>query len=327
MKKALLANKKPFDKQRILFLSRIIGAKTRRVLWLIIRTMLIIGISFVILYPLIIKLSVSIMSQSDMLDTSVRWVAKSPTFDNFVRAIQIMNFWEAFKNTAVMSILVTVLQVSTCTLASYAFARLKYPGSKIVYILMIFTLIAPPQTYMIGMYSQFRFFDPFGLMSMIRGTAGLMNTFIPMAAKAFFGTGIRNGLYVYIMVQFFRNVPNELEEAAHVDGASSFKTFMSVMIPNAVPAIVTISVFSIVWQWNDSFFSTLFTPQTSFLSSNLYNIDDMIKKIDERIFNTPAYASVLKNAAALLVAFPIILLFIGAQKFFVENLERSGIVG
>lgn len=306
---------------------RVAANKSREWTWKLIRMLLVIGISFIIIYPLIVKFSVSIMSRSDMNDVAVRWIAKMPTWDNFAFAFDAMVYPTALGNTVIVSVICMVLQMFSCCLAAYAFVKLRFPGSRLIFLLAVFTLVVPPQTYMIGMYSQFRFFDPFGLMTALTGKEGLINTFWPLFIRSFCGAGIRNGLYIYLMTQFFRNIPSELEEAAYVDGASPFKIFYRIMIPNAVPILVTIAVFSFVWQWNDEFFAAILAPKLDFISRNLYNIGEKIRIVSGAYVNDPAYTSILQNAASLLAVAPLLLVFVVAQKFFVENFERSGIVG
>ena len=302
--------------------------KARQAGWKAIRYLLILGIAFIILYPLIIKAIVALMSEQDLNDLTVKWVPKNPTWDNFLMAFRVIRFPAALQNTVFVSTIVTVLQIASCTFASYSFARLSFPGSRIVFGLMVITLMVPPQTYMIAMYSQFRFFDPFGLISLILGQQGLIGTYWPMMIRGALASGIRNGLFIYILTQFFRNVPLELEEAAHVDGAGVWRTFWSIMLPNAKPAIVTVTVFSLVWQWNDSFYSSLFMPGMDMLAANLASVEGLIKSAQQSLnTQSPALFSAVQNAASLLTVLPLIVLFVIAQRFFVENLERSGIVG
>lgn len=302
--------------------------KARQAGWKAIRYLLILGIAFIILYPLIIKAIVALMSEQDLNDLTVKWVPKHPTWENFQMAFRVIRFPAALQNTVFVSTIVTVLQIASCTFASYSFARLTFPGSRIVFGLMVITLMVPPQTYMIAMYSQFRFFDPFGLISLMLGQQGLIGTYWPMMIRGALASGIRNGLFIYILTQFFRNVPVELEEAAHVDGAGVWRTFWSIMLPNAKPAIVTVTVFSLVWQWNDSFYSSLFMPGMDMLAANLASVEGLIKSAQQGLnTQSPALFSAVQNAASLLTVLPLVVLFIVAQRFFVENLERSGIVG
>ena len=243
--------------------------KTGSILVRVLKALLIIGICFMILHPLLIKLSIAFMSRSDMNDASVNWIAKNPTWDNFAFSFRAMEYIPALKNTVILAVVCTLLQTFTCCLAAYAFVKLPFKGSKLFFALAVFSLAVPPQTYMVAMYSQFRFFDPFGVVTLITGKEGLINTFIPHFVRSFCGVGLNNGLFVYLMVQFFKNVPVEFEEAAYVDGASPFTIFYKVMLPNAIPVLVTIGVLSFVWQWNDEFYSSLFSPNLDFISRNL----------------------------------------------------------
>ncbi len=307
--------------------SQVAVVRSRRWAWIIIRALLVIGISFIIIYPLIVKFSISVMSRSDMNDVSVRWIAKNPTLTNYRFAYEAMLYPEALKGTLILCAGCTLLQMLSCCMAAYAFVKLRYPGSKLVFLLAVFTLVVPPQTYMIAMYSQMRFFDPLGILTALTGKEGIINTYWPFLLRSFCGAGIRNGLYIYLMTQFFRNIPKELEEAAYMDGASPLRIFFRVMLPNSVPILVTIAVFSFVWQWNDEFFASLFAPRMEFLSRNLYYINDKIRALSGAYVDDPGYTSILKNAASLLAVAPLMVVFIAAQRFFVQNFERSGIVG
>lgn len=313
-------NKKRYDRPALVHASR-------KTLYSMLRYILVFGISFVILYPFLIKISVSFMSVSDLRDLTVKWVPKSPTLETFKFAIQFTDYWKSLFNTVLLTAIVTVLQVNVSTMAAYAFARLKFPLSKIVLLITIATLIIPPQISIIPLYSTFRTIDPFQLITLFTGKSGVLNTHLPMIIMSFFGMGIRAGLYVYILTQFFRNIPNEIEEAAQVDGAGLVSTYTTIMLPNAIPAIVTVSVFSIVWQWNDSFYLSFLSPQVRYLSTSLASLDQLIRAQNVNFVQPPEIISASKNAAALLIALPLVLVFIFAQKYFVENLERSGIVG
>ena len=121
---------------------------------------------------------------------------------------------------------------------------------------MLLTLIVPPQMIMIPLYLSFRYFDPLGLLP--GNGINLLNSYWPFALTSATAMGMRNGLFIYIMRQYFRGMPAELEEAAYVDGAGALRTFFQVMLPSAVPVMVIVFLFSFVWQWNDDFYSTLF---------------------------------------------------------------------
>lgn len=301
----------------------------KKLVFVICRSLLVIGISYVILYPLVVKLSVSLMSAADLKDPMVKWFAKSPTFTNFSHATEVMEYGKAFLNTFILTVIVTLLQVLSCTLAAYGYARLKFKFSGILFALTIFTLVVPPSTYMISSYMQFRFFDPLGIVTLIKGDSGILNSYLPFVLKAVTASGIRCGLYIYIMRQFFRGLPKELEEASMIDGAGTVKTFFSVILPNSKTSLMTIAMFSFVWQWNDDYFTSLLAPDMKFLTTGLGNLQNELflaagggaTQLD------PLQVSSWLNAGALITIIPIILLFVISQKYFVQGMEHSGITG
>ena len=152
--------------------------------------------------------------------------------------------------------MVAVLQLASTTLVGYGLARFEFRGKKLIMAAAIFTLIVPPQMMMVPLYLNWRFFDFFGLLK--GGGLNLMGSYWPFLLTALTGTGLRNGLYILVMRQFFAGMPRNLEEAAYVDGAGPLTTFFRVMLPGAVPAMVIVFLFGFVWQWNDSFLTTLY---------------------------------------------------------------------
>ena len=203
-----------------------------------------------------------------------------------------------------------------------------------MFALVILTMIVPPQTLMIPLFLHFRYFDVLGIISAITGHKGinLLESYWPFVLMSLTGMGLKNGLYIYIMRQFFRGMPKELEEAAYVDGAGMLRTFGQIMLPSAVPAMVTVFMFSFVWQWTDTFYSSLFLMRTDVLAKTAANVSNQIMKdlsadIGVDIYLSPAISSMYTNTGSLLVVLPLLILYLFAQKLFVESVERTGIVG
>ena len=293
------------------------------------RALLLLGISYVILYPLLIKLSASFLSQVDMYDMTVKWIPKTPTLENFQIVMEKMKYGKHLFYTLFISATGAFLQVACTTLAAYAFARLKFPGRGLIFAIVILTLVVPPQTYMVPSYMQFRFFDFFGLGQLLGlEPISLINTPLPLYIMSIGCVATKNGLFIYIMKQFFANLPKEIEEAAEVDGAGVFKTFFFIMLPNAKPALTTISVFAFVWIYNDLYMASTYMPSAPMFSTAL---STLVFRVSESYSNsTPidvVTLSVLTNAGALLIILPLIILFCVAQKQFVEGVERTGITG
>lgn len=294
-------------------------------LWICARTLLIVGICYIILYPLITKLSMAIRDRMDLFDTTIVWIPRHFTWDNFKTAFDMLEYPAAFWNSAMLSLGTSVLQMISCALAGYGFARLKFRGRGILFTLVVFTIVIPPQTIMIPTYLNYRFFDIFGLYELFTGKQGvnLLESYWPFFISSTLAMGMKNGLFIFIFRQFFRGLPKELEEAAYVDGTGVLGTFWRVIIPNTVPAIVTVLLFSIVWQWNDNYYVSLYMNYTQVLSSTLASMPGALG----RITTDPSYISQLMNTGALLVMMPMIILYVFAQKYFVESVERTGLVG
>lgn len=305
-------------------------AKIKSLLWSVVRTLLIAGISFIIIYPLLVKITVSLMTERDLYDLTVKWIPRQLTLDNYADAIGALRFQSALFNSLFLTFGITLIQLFTCTLAAYGFARYKYPGSRVILSIILFSLVVPPQTYMPALYVQFRFFDPFGLAALLTGSEGIVNSMASFIFLAVLCQGIRNGLYIFLMVQYFRNLPSELEEAAFVDGAGNIRIFFNIILPNSVPILVTVAVLSVVWQWNDSYYVSMLAPRMDFLSLNVQNIANMLREyegVTDYVQRDTARVSAVKNAAAMILSIPIVAFFIGVQKYFSDNLARSGIVG
>lgn len=303
--------------------------------WLghLVRAVIIIGICFVILQPLFTKLSVSFMAERDLYDSSVKYIAKHFTLDNYKIAIEGMDYWTVFIRTLLLSGGISLLQLFTCLLAAYGFARFRFPFKKLLFGCVILTLIVPPQIIMLPLFMKYRFFDVFGIFQAVTGsTVNLLDTYVPFIMQACFCMGIRNGLYIYMLRQFFKGMPRELEEAAFVDGSGKLRTFLQIMVPSAVPMMVTVFLFGFVWQWTDSFYSSLYLNTTKLIPNALSSLAINVYTAygnhgGSMNFISPGFVSMMNNTGTILTILPLIILYLICQKYFVEGIERSGIVG
>lgn len=276
------------------------------------RAIIIFGICFIILYPFINKFLTAIMSPEDLLDPTVRYIARNPSLYFFRQAFAGIDFWDSLKNTLLLSVMTSVLQMLVSATVGYGFARFRYPGSGVVFTLVIFTLLVPPRLILTPLFLQFRFFA---------GTQiNLIDTFWPFFILSLTGLGIRNGLYIYMMRQFYRGFPVELEEAAYVDGLGVFRTFTRIILPNARSMMLTVFLFGFSWQWTD-------TVYTGALFSDLNTLTGMIFSQIVSLNNDAVMVTATRYAASLIVIAPLMLLYIAAQRKFVEGIERSGLVG
>ncbi|SEN70726.1 multiple sugar transport system permease protein [Amphibacillus marinus] len=320
---AQLAKKKERNDQVKIYM-----AKLARYTWSLIRLVLVFGICFIILQPLFTKFAVSLMSEPDLYDATVQFVPRGLNVQNYLVAFQEMDYFGTFLRTFGLSALVSILQLISCTLVGYGFARFKFPFKNTMFVLVILCLLVPPQVLMLPLFLQFRFFDVFGIYELLTGNAGinLMDTFWPFILTSLLTQGYKNGLYIFLMRQFFKGLPVELEEAAYIDGCSAIKTFYKIMIPSAVPMLVTVFLFSFVWQWTDSFYTGLYLNNYTVMSNALSSLASSVMS-DQLTFVSPALVSMMNNTGTILVVLPLFIIYLLAQRYFVESIERSGIVG
>lgn len=280
------------------------------------RWVVIIGVSYVILSPLIGMLANSFFSESDRLNPMVYLIPIHPTLDNYNLSLLRLDYWSAMSKTMLYSLSLMVIQILVCSMVGYGFARYNFPLKKLLFACVVIMIVVPSDSIMLPLYMTFMNF--FG--------NNLLGTPIPMYVMTIFGCGLRAGLYIYIFNQFFRGLPKEIEEAALVDGAGTLYTYFRIMLVNATPSIITVSIFSMVWQYNDLFFSKLFVMDASMcISKKISTLTATIQNVD-RVLN-PSVQQIYFFAGVLAVIAPVLIIYIVLQKFFMEGVERSGIVG
>ena len=301
--------------------------KIRGYIFAIFRTVIITGISYVILSPLIGIVASSFFSNADSYSPVVYLIPQSPTLERYRVALLRLDYWNVLGNMMVYVLSLTLLQLIVCSLAGYGFARFNFPLKKVFFACVIVTIVLPMHTIMYPLYVTFQSFNPLGLGALTPGGSyNLLGSPWPVYIMTALGTGLRSGLYIFIFTQFFRGLPKEIEEAALIDGAGSFGTFMRVMLPNASPAIVTVTIFSVVWQYNDNFFGRLFNVSDSILlSRKLGTLQATIGNLDA--VRDPSISTLYVYAGVVFMILPLLLIYVFLQKYLIEGIERSGIVG
>jgi multiple sugar transport system permease protein len=303
----------------------------KRWIWSLVRFVLIAGLSFVILYPILQKISTAIKDKRDLYSPIVVWIPENYSLDNFRQAISIMDYWETLLNTIALSGTTTILTAISCALAGYAFARLKFKGSNLLFGGVILTILVPPTTILIPIYMNLKDFTLMGLIPLLTGkSVNLLNSYWPFILTSLSANSLKAGLYIFIFRQFFRGIPKEVEEAAYIDGAGIGTTFTRIMLPNAIPAIITVLLFSFVWQWNDSFYTTTYLTSSNVMSTQLaslpYNLAILLEGGVAQN-KDPFYMSMVQDTGILLAILPLIIIYLFVQRYFVESIERTGIVG
>lgn len=304
------------------FKSHLTKSKFLHYLWNIIRAIILIGVCYLVIFPLLSKFAASFMSRRDLWDNRVAWIPRFPTMNNYRLAWNHMQYPTAFLNSAKLAVTVSLLQLVSCTLVAYGVARFRFKGAKIIFTLAILTLIVPPELFVFPLYLNFRYFNPLGILTK---SVSLINTLWPFIIMAVTSTGPRNGLFIYIMRQYFKGMPRDLEEAAYVDGSGVFRTFYTIMLPSAIPAMVIVFLFSFVWQWNDYYLTQMFIPNYTSLPPMLDTLPHSV--LGMRWESSMVESSLLYNTGSLLLIAPIVFLYICLQRYFVESVQRSGITG
>ena len=295
------------------------------------RFILLFGLCFLILQPILNKISVSLMEEQDLYNPIVVSIPVHFTTSNYKLAAEIMNYGKAFTNSLIISLTIAILQIAVCTLVGYGFARFKFPLKKFWFAMVMLVIIIPPQVISNSLYLHFRFFDFLGIIKLITGnTLNLRGLKLPYYLMSAGCMGLKNGLYIYMIRQFFRNIPNDMEEAAYVDGCGMFKTFVRIMLPEAKPIITSCFLFAFVWQWTDGFYSNMFLGTTTLVSTSISRIVDSLGAYMQRILGAKVSISVAQSNAVLstgtlMVVGPVIILYLFAQRQFVESISSSGI--
>ena len=326
-----------------------------RAVIIIFRLVFLIGVSYIILYPFITKIAGSFMSSQDFTDVTVKLISKYPTLEQYSAIIDENRYFEAFFNTLTLSLFCAVIQTMICSFVGYGFAKFKFRGNGILFLCVVFTMIVPHETLQLAMFMKFRYFDVLNILGisssiaqstvaneygivtsealstlpqlMQDGFVNLLDTYWPLTILSLGGLAFKNGLYIFMMRQFFKGVPDELEEAAYVDGYGVFKTYIRIILPLSVPMMVTIFIFAFAWQWTDTFYTNLFfNENVTWLLPNIISVPKSLG-IDQSFSAYNLYKSAVTNTCGLLIILPLILIYSFAQRYLIQGIERSGIVG
>ncbi|MBN1431100.1 MAG: carbohydrate ABC transporter permease [Anaerolineae bacterium] len=245
-------------------------------------------------------ISASLKLDKDVFRFPIEWIPANPQWDNYVKIWTQIPFLTFFSNTAKLTIIITLLQLFTCSFAGYAFAKLKFKGRDILFLAYVASIAIPWQSYMVPQFILMR------KLVLVDTHLGL----ILLQSFSAFG--------VFLMRQFFINIPNDIVDAARIDGLSEYGIYFRIMLPLSKPAIATLTIFSTVFVWND------------FMGPLIYLNSQSLKTIQLglRMFIQQYSANYsLIMAASLVSLIPVTILFLVFQRFFVEGIATTGING
>ena len=335
----------------------------KKVVWALIRYILLIGIAYIVLYPFFAKISASIMSYTDFNDSMVRLIPKNYSIEIYKAIFVEQEYMRAFGNTFLLSISTALIQTFICSFIAYGFAKFKFKGNKLLFALVILTMIIPHRTLASSMRLMFANFDVFGIFRFFSGggfsflglfeynndflssidflhdlnpkifkSSGvdLLNSYWPFMILSFLGLAFKNGLYIFLLRQFFMGVPDELEESAYIDGSGVFRTFFTIILPISIPMMITVFLFAFSWCWTDIFYasSQMFFPDSStapyLLTTEIGN--KIPASLDGKVPNNlTKWNAAVNNTGGLMIIAPLIIMYLFCQKYLVQGIERSGL--
>ena len=334
----------------------------KKVVWALVRYILLVGIAYIVLFPFFSKISASVMSYVDFNDSMVRLIPKHLSLDIYKAIFVEQDYMRAFGNTFMLSFISAIIQTFICSFIAYGFAKFKFKGNKLLFALVILTMIIPHRTLASSMKLMFANFDIFGIFGFFSGGGislfgfeynneflssinflntlnpkvfqpdgvDLLNSYWPFMILSFCGLAFKNGLYIFLLRQFFMGVPDELEESAYIDGSGVFRTFFTIILPISVPMMITVFLFSFSWQWTDIFYasSSMFFPDSSTAPYMLTT--DIGFKIPASLTglvpnNSIKWETAVKSTGGLMIIAPLVIMYLFCQKYLVQGIERSGL--
>lgn len=266
---------------------------------------LLIPISIVMMFPLVWLFSTSLKTRSDVFEYPPALIPDPIQWSNYVDALTILPFDLFFRNTMIIVIARLIGQIITCTLAGYAFARLRFPGREILFWLVLIKMMLPAAVTMVPEYVMF-------------SRLGWINTFLPLTVPAFLPGWFSSSFYIFLCRQFFRGLPVELDDAAKIDGASHWRIWWQIVLPLSKPVIATVAVFSFMTGWND------FQGPLIYISK-LQLRPLALGLISFRGSYSTDWHWMMAASAAMVI--PVIILFFFAQGYFLRGISMTGIAG
>lgn len=331
------------DRLRALKYTKIGGG----VVYSISRFLLLMSIGFIIIYPLLYMIVTSISGPTSFTNGTRVWIpTEFSIVDNYSKAFYALDYVDSIINTFKYEIVSALLSVASCAVIGYGFARFKFKGKKLLTGVLFLTILMPDMLLLVPRVVNFKNIDfmyiGHGLEAAITWLGGLFgldwsgvgvvltpdisDSVFTMWLPSILGVGLRSGVLIYIYIQFFTSLPRELEEAAWVDGAGPFKTFLRIAVPSSSVVFITVLVFSLIWHWNDSLLAGIYLRTDATLAVVLGNIDDWLGAIYTIYGGTPQYESAVM-AACLLFITPMLIFYMFIQRGFVESIDRVGITG
>lgn len=262
---------------------------------------ILLGAAVICVFPFLWMLSTSFKIPSEVYVVPPKMIPSNPTLSNYPKGWAYADFGVFTWNTVKVASLSTIGTVITSSLVGYGFSRFKSKLSNLLFIILLGTMMLPNQVTLIPQY-------------ILYSKLGWIDTYVPLILPSWLGGGAFN---IFLFIQFFKTLPQELDEAATIDGANSFQTFTTIMLPSVKPVILAVGVMSLVYNWNEFFTALIYLN-----SMKKYTI-----AIGLQFFQS-AYGNVqmgMMMAVSILTLLPVLLIFFMAQKYFIQGIKMSGL--
>ena len=298
------------------------------------RLVLLLAIGFVILYPLLYMITTSLRSKASFMNSVRVWLPeKIDPAVNYKVALDVMNYKEGLLATVKYEIVSAVLEIVACAIAAYGFARFNFPFKKVFMGMLFLTILIPDTMIIIPRVTNNAQLDFLGILALINKLTGIdlrpsiLDTGWSFYLPSLFGAGLRSGILIFIYMQFFKSLPAELEEAAWIDGAGPIRTFISIAIPSSGVVILTVSVFSLIWHWNDYFLSSMYLTEDYPLAVWLTMMPKLLPSRGYSLVPSQPQSMAILMAGCVLFIVPMLIIYIIVQRWFIESIDRVGITG
>jgi multiple sugar transport system permease protein len=275
----------------------------------VIALLLLVGISILFIIPLLWMISTSLKEAQDLV--GIRWIPTRLAWENYVDAFSFGMWPQWTLNTVIITVLSVIGQVSS-SLVAYAFARLRWRARDALFSVVLATMMLPSVVTMIPQFVLFSNLPAFGFM----GSKVWVNTFLPLIVPAFTGSAF----YIFLLRQFMRGIPQDLTDAARIDGAGELRIWWSIILPMTKPALAVVAIFTFQGAWQD-----FMGPLLYLQSEKWYTLQLGLRQFEAAAGGSPAWNWLM--AASLMVMLPVLIVFILFQRYFIEGFNFSGLAG
>jgi ABC-type glycerol-3-phosphate transport system permease component len=266
--------------------------------------LLAVTLGLIFMAPFLFAVSGSLMSPAELYVIPPRWIPSTLLWENYAKVWSMLPWPRYVRNTLIITVVAMAGQIVSCSLVAYGFARFRFPGRNLFFIILLGTMIMPGEVTTIPQFLLFK-----GL--------GWTNSFLPLLVPSFFGV---SAFTIFLLRQFFLTLPRDLDDAARIDGAGTLRILLQLLLPLSKPALATVAILGFIHHWND-----FFMPLIYLSSDSLYTVALGLNYFRSVSTEAGPPMAHLLMGASIIVTIPIILVFFSLQRYFVQGIVMTGI--